>query len=155
MKYFFSLLFFNSFITLSYGQGCFFRVDFQDSFENDTVSFWINDKIIFENEVLSNLGNSGHTNLFLAFLLDSEDKHAYDIALMTFSPPAKYEVSHGINLRNLKKTNILTFKIKINDKIKSKEVDLLKGHFFGITTYDEDMRDGIFIHQRSSRFPYD
>jgi hypothetical protein len=136
--------------SISYAQVCFFQVDFQDVFREDTVSFWVNGQTVFSNQILTNDPNLGVTDMILTFVSIYEG--SYSVRVL---PGARYQVEPWITLRDIPDPNVLRLNIKVNELEHEEIVDLAKGRFIGITTMNEKMNDGIFINQWTRPFFYD
>jgi hypothetical protein len=136
--------------SVSYAQVCFFKVDFQDVYSEDTVSFWVNGQAVFSDQVLISDPSLGLTDMILVFVNVYEGTYSVKV-----TPGMKREISPWIKFKGISSPSVLTFKIKVNGLVHEEKVNLAKGRFIGIATHDGSFNTGIFIEQWKRPFFYD
>ncbi len=131
-------------------QNCFYQIDFQEAFDGDTVSFFIDGMPLFENQILTTLKHRGRTDLKILPINNGKD---YIVGLVPIIRNF-YQIKYSIKLKSDK----ISIKMVLKGLTYHKNIDLLEGNYIGISTYDIDGdwdKKGLFIAQQFYPFAYD
>lgn len=125
----------------------FVRVDVQDVFRQDTISLMINDKMIFDKKVVTSDKVLGLTDLNILLTHKADGTYYVSTIYPSDQKLDYYTVEIGVEC-------VWLFKVVVNNKQLEKEVDLKKGNFLGISTFD-GWDEKLTIHQSDDEFFYD
>ncbi|MFT6961884.1 MAG: hypothetical protein ACJAWV_001608 [Flammeovirgaceae bacterium] len=143
----------------------FVKVDLQRGFRNDTVSFFINDVEIFENQVATSSRLTGNAGFGILFTKSS--KSCYYV---TQFYPFEQRMPSGTPLYD--RANFLTgpeticieededsvmwrFKVVLGACVVEKTIDISRHKYIGIDRFDEKLEKGLFIVKSKIPFYYD
>ncbi|UZR99103.1 hypothetical protein [Chondrinema litorale] len=143
----------------------FIRVDFQDYFEGERVSLFVNGAQIFEGQKLET-ASTGETGFSLLFT--KRDSNYYFITqFYPFKSKIPYrkkkiykqvntiDAPYQLSLKKLENKVVWTFSIAIKNGEKlEREIDIRKGNYIGVTYNDFDSK-GLSIVQSDIPFAYD
>lgn len=113
------------------------QVDFQNFFERDVATFYINDCLVFENVILETDKIDGVTNMVLELKKDDKDFLVTD--------------NYILNDCQIYNDN-LSLKLILNNVISIFEVDLEKGKYVG---FDKGLNNKAQLNQSKEPFEYD
>jgi|GEM_PF-5667381 len=156
------------FLSCSYSKSqTFIQVDFQDLFEGEKMSFYVNGTQIFKKQKLYTASMTGETGFSILFTR-SDSNHYFITQFYPFESKIPYrrkkvykevntiDAPYQLNLRKLKNKYIWIFKVEIENGLTvEKEIDIQKGNYIGVTNYDSQLNDGLFIVQSNIPFAYD
>jgi hypothetical protein len=158
----FFLLLFN--ISFTKGQN-FVNVDLQDGFRNDTVSLYINDTEIFENQILTSSRFTGEVGFSILFTMKSKLDYfitqSYPFDRKFPSGTALYKRANVLtgpdflDLDDRENTHIWHFKVVMNQDTLTKSIDISRHKYIGIDRFDEKLEKGLFIVKSKIPFYYD
>ncbi|HEY6504250.1 MAG TPA: hypothetical protein VIZ28_09775 [Chitinophagaceae bacterium] len=114
------------------------KIDFQDSFHNDTVSVTINGYEIIENVVINSAKVTGRTELSLS--VNQENKMMY------------IEYFNKVKKIKYQSYDKLIFGIRINTLMQALNYDILKGKYIGV---NKGNNDSLIILQSTKPYMYE
>ncbi len=124
---------------LLFSQTLVAEISFQDFFESDTISVFIEGRLVIKDEVITSEMDTGLTSLLLLLIDNGEVfvlKTRKDNYLLPF----------------LRRSNILRLKIQMNGKDFLYDINLLKGIFIG---FDKVKPNQLILNQSPFPIEYD
>lgn len=115
----------------------FFKIDFQNYFNKDSASFYINDCLIFRNKILESDKTDGITDL--SFMIRIDEKN--------FLTTENYYLN-GCKSHNLN----VSLKVVLNGIVSLFEIDLNNGRYIG---FEKGINDKVKLNQSEEPFEYD
>lgn len=116
----------------------YLNIDFQDFFEEDKVSFLINNCLVFENRILTSDKIDGLADTFIRVKKEN--------SVLGVS------INDKKNIKCKTNSNIVTLTIYVN-KVKNKfTLDLYRGKFIGL---EKSEKNKLILNQSERQFEYD
>jgi hypothetical protein len=122
----------------------FIVLTFSDNF-NDTVSFSVNENLLFENQLLKTIPNSGVTPMRLIFTKVNEENYF----VSNLVSQASYKIKSWIRLEEYD----ITFEIKVSSKKYIFTRNLSLGNYFDIELNTGNNK--VVLSQQDRMFDYD
>ncbi|MEN7549519.1 hypothetical protein AAG747_16465 [Rapidithrix thailandica] len=144
----------------------FVKIDFQDEFQGEIVTLYVNGLKICDKQKIYTNSVTGETGFSILFT--KVDSNTYYItqfypfdSKMPYSKNKIYkEINHistheTLSVKDLEQKKLWEIKVEIEGRLLlKKQIDISQGGYLGITTFNDKLEEGLFIIQSTTAFYY-